>query len=268
MAVIRVHKTKDYTVMSNLHFREKEMTLKAKGLLSLMLSLPDDWNYSIAGLVAICVEKESAIVSTLKELKKFGYLRIDKLMPNETESGRIEYVYNVFERPQGAEIYEIQAAKKQGVENQGLEFQGLENPIQLNTYQSNTYQSNKNEQKEKKERKGKAANSFDLLIENYLESANTSEIDEVRGLLQEWLKVRKAKRAAMTDKAIELNLQKLNELADKSNLSVADYLKEVIMRGWQAFYEIKDYSQGQTSSRSVKGSNNPFLDIAKDEGIF
>lgn len=137
MAVIRVNKTANYTVMSNTHFKEKEMSLKAKGLLSLMLSLPDDWDYSIAGLVAICKENESAINSTLKELKEFGYLEVRKLMPNETESGRIEYIYDIYEQP-----HEKQAIKKQGVENQGVVFQGVENPLQLNTKQSITKQSN------------------------------------------------------------------------------------------------------------------------------
>lgn len=92
MSVIRVEKTKNYTVMSNYHFKEKEMTLKAKGLLSLMLSLPDNWNYSIAGLVAICKENETAIKSALKELQNFGYVRIDKIMPNKTESGEVMYL--------------------------------------------------------------------------------------------------------------------------------------------------------------------------------
>ena len=58
MSVFRINKTKNYTVMSNHHLREKKMSLKAKGLLSMMLSLPDDWNYSIAGLVSICKENE------------------------------------------------------------------------------------------------------------------------------------------------------------------------------------------------------------------
>ena len=124
--IFRINKTTDYSVISNRHLREKEMSLKAKGLLSVMLGLPDDWKYSINGLVAICKEEESAINSTLKELKIFGYLRVDKLMPNETKSGRIEYIYNIFESPQ------LQVQKKQGLENQGLEFQGLENQGQLN----------------------------------------------------------------------------------------------------------------------------------------
>lgn len=132
MAVIRVNKTVDYTVMSNAHFKEKEMSLKAKGLLSLMLSLPDNWDYSIAGLCAICVEKESAVKSTLDELRKFGYLRITKKYPNETESGRIEYIYDIFETPQN-QVVEKQEEEKQGIENQRVVNQGIENQGQLNT---------------------------------------------------------------------------------------------------------------------------------------
>lgn len=149
MAVIRVNKTRDFTVMSNAHFKERDMSLKAKGLLSLMLSLPDEWDYSIGGLVAICKENEAAVKSTLAELKKLGYLSIKKMMPNETETGRIEYVYNIFEHPQKQE------GEKQGVENQplenlplekqGVEIQAVENPTQLNTNTFNTNQSKTNE---------------------------------------------------------------------------------------------------------------------------
>lgn len=149
MAVIRVNKTKDFTVMSNAHFKERGMSLKAKGLLSLMLSLPDEWDYSIGGLVAICKENEAAVKSTLAELKKLGYLSITKRLPNETASGRIEYVYNIFEHPQKQE------GEKQGVENQpleiqplekqGVEKQAVENPTQLNTNTLTTNQSNTDE---------------------------------------------------------------------------------------------------------------------------
>jgi uncharacterized phage protein (TIGR02220 family) len=138
MAVMRVHKTKDYTVMSNTHFREREMSLKAKGLLSLMFSLPDTWDYSVAGLVAICKENETAINSTLKELKKFGYLSVTKLMPDQTKSGRIEYVYDIYETPTERENLPIE---KQGVENQGVVSQAVEKPVQLSTNVSNTKKS-------------------------------------------------------------------------------------------------------------------------------
>lgn len=139
MSIIRIEKTKDYTVMSNYHLREKDMSLKAKGLMSLMLSLPDKWDYSIAGLVAICKENETSIKTALDELKEFGYLEVIKKKPNETESGRFEYEYVLHEQKQDIE--------KQGVENLGLEILGLENQRQLNT--NNKILNNKENIKEK-----------------------------------------------------------------------------------------------------------------------
>lgn len=142
MAVFRVNKTDDYTVMSNQHLKDGGLSLKAKGLLSLMLSLPDDWDYTIAGLCSICVENESAVKSTLKELKEHGYLRVDKIMPGESASGRIEYVYNVFEQACKKQEVEKQALEKQGVEILPVEIQSVENPGQLNTKELNTKESN------------------------------------------------------------------------------------------------------------------------------
>lgn len=99
MATFKVHKRSDYTVLSNTPIREKNMSLKAKGLLWLMLSLPEDWDYSIPGLCAICKENETAIRSALTELKDFGYLVVEKQYPNQTQSGHIEYIYNIYEEP-------------------------------------------------------------------------------------------------------------------------------------------------------------------------
>lgn len=138
MAVFRIKKTRDYTVMSNYHLKEKTMSLKAKGLLTVLLSLPDEWDYSIDGIVSICKENESAIKTALDELKQYGYLIVKKKMPNETETGRIEYEYNVFEKPQKQEI------EKQGVENQGVVFQVVENQGQLNTNYNSIKELNTN----------------------------------------------------------------------------------------------------------------------------
>ena len=137
MAVIRVNKTRNYTVMSNFHLKDVRLSLKAKGLLSTMLSLSDEWNYSIAGLVSISKENETAIKSTLNELKRYGYLVVTKKMPNETKSGRIEYEYDIYEQP-----LEKQTQEKQGIENISVEKQGVENQGQLNTNVSNTDISN------------------------------------------------------------------------------------------------------------------------------
>lgn len=146
--IFRVNKTSDYVVMSNRHFREKQMSLKAKGLLSEMLSLPDDWDYSIAGLAAINKESVTSIKSALAELQDFGYLIIEKVYPDKSSSGRIEYVYNVYEYPQNQVVdnqpIEKQEIEKQGVENQPLETQSVENQSVENRMQYNNKKQNIN----------------------------------------------------------------------------------------------------------------------------
>ena len=143
MAIIRMNKSSDYTVMSNTHLKEKNMSLKAKGLLSLMLSLRDDWEYSVDGLVSICKESEVAVKSALNELKKFNYLKVTKLLPNQTETGRIEYIYDIFEKPQ--QDIEKQEVENLGVEILDAEIQALENQGQLNTKELNTKELNTKE---------------------------------------------------------------------------------------------------------------------------
>lgn len=249
VAVIRVHKTKDYTVMSNAHFREKKMSLKAKGLLSQMMSLPDDWDYSIMGLTTLSKDGKDSVMSALNELEKFGYLKRTRLTD---EHGRFAgYDYDIFEQPQGEKPY---------AENPNTEKPNAENPRQLNTNQSITKQSNTNVIEIKKESK---KGSFDQLINDFVLTLDVSDREAVESLLKDWLKVRKAKRAAMTDKAIELNLRKLKELASESHMTIENYLEAVIMRGWQAFYPIKEYS----TAKPAAASNNPFLEIAKEEGL-
>ena len=75
MAVFRIEKTRDYTVMANHHLRNKALSLKAKGLLSLMLSLPEDWDYTLAGLSYINREKIDAIRAAVRELERAGYIQ-------------------------------------------------------------------------------------------------------------------------------------------------------------------------------------------------
>lgn len=98
MSVFRIHKTKNYTVMSNVHLRDRRLSLKAKGLMSLMLSLPDDWRYSIKGLSSLCSSGESAVKTGLDELSELGYVRITKQYPSDGNS-KITYSYDVFEDP-------------------------------------------------------------------------------------------------------------------------------------------------------------------------
>ena len=95
MAVFRVEKTKDFTVMSNHHLRNTELSLKAKGLLSLMLSLPEDWDYTTKGLAHICRDGVDSITTALKELERHGYLTRQRLRNENGQLGDIEYCRTV-----------------------------------------------------------------------------------------------------------------------------------------------------------------------------
>ena len=260
MAVIRVHKTEDYTVMSNTHFREKNMSLKAMGLLSLMLSLPDDWDYSIMGLTALSKDGKDSVMSALNELEQFGYLKRSCL---NDECGRFAgYDYDIYEQPQAAgtdksteEPYaEKPYAENPNTEKPHAENPHAENPRQLNTNIPNTKQSNTN----KKERK---ADSFDAILDKYIEeNIPLNDRQSIRDLLGEWLKVRKAKRAAMTNRAVTLNLNRLKEYANKSSMSIAQYLEAVIMRGWQAFFVIRDWNSAYSAVRKTSEATSGALE--------
>lgn len=97
MAKFTIEKNKNYTIMSNYHLQDKNLSYKAKGLLSFMLSLPEDWDYSINGLVAISKEGVKAIKNILQELQKYGYLVIKK---KQNEIGQFEYDYLIYEYPE------------------------------------------------------------------------------------------------------------------------------------------------------------------------
>ena len=98
MAVFRIERTRDYTVMSNHHLRNHDLSLKAKGLLSMMLSLPDDWNYTTRGLAKICKEGVDAIGNALRELETAGYIVRHQLRDQQGRISDTEYV--IYEQPQ------------------------------------------------------------------------------------------------------------------------------------------------------------------------
>ena len=134
MAVFRVERNTGYTVMSNHHLRNKELTLKAKGLLSQMLSLPEDWDYTLAGLSHINREKIDAIREAVKELEKAGYIVRSR---ERDEKGRLRGAdYVIYEQPQpptsDLPTLENPTLDNPTLEKPTLEKPTLENPTQLN----------------------------------------------------------------------------------------------------------------------------------------
>ena len=132
MAVFRVEKNKGYTVMSNHHLRNKELSLKAKGLLSQMLSLPEDWDYTLAGLSLINREKIDAIREAVRELENAGYIQRSR---ERDEKGRLRgTTYVIYEQPPKLDLPTLEkpTLEKPTLEKPMLEKPTLENPTQLN----------------------------------------------------------------------------------------------------------------------------------------
>lgn len=142
MAVFRIEKTRDYTVMSNYHLRDISLSLKAKGLLSLMLSLPENWDYTMKGLARICKDGIDSISGGIRELEAHGYLIRERVRGANGQLGSIEYT--ILEQPkppapmQGAPILEnpIQAVPTLDTPMQG-------EPAQLNIDKSSNQISKK-----------------------------------------------------------------------------------------------------------------------------
>ncbi len=141
MAVFRVEKTKDFTIMSNHHLRNPKLSLKAKGLLSLMLSLPEDWDYTTKGLAQICKEGVDSIGTALKELERYGYLTRRRLRCENGQLGDIEYT--IHETP--AETSRESSSPKR--ENPGQVNPGQAKPEQEKPEQEKPAQLNTNIQK-------------------------------------------------------------------------------------------------------------------------
>ena len=132
MAVFRIERTRDYTVMSNHHLRDTNLSLKAKGLLSMMLSLPEDWNYTTRGLAKICKEGVDAIGAALRELERAGYIVRHQLRGKNGRISDTEYV--IYEKPQPDTV-------SPDTENPDMVKPDTEKPAELNIEKSNTQKS-------------------------------------------------------------------------------------------------------------------------------
>ena len=243
MATFRVNKTSDYTVISNYHLREKGMSLKAKGLLTLMLSLPENWDYSISGLASICAENETAIKTGLNELKKFGYLRISKIFPNKKRGNKkIEYVYEIFEKPlkedkkqkeqkTEEQTLESQVVENQGVENLPLESQAVENQGQLSTKELNTNKLNTKEVSTKEYTYVK--NEFSRVCEeiknNWIKIAHEYKLSGTQ------LKITEKRKRVINNLLKEYSLEEVIQSMEKIHTS--SFLQGNNKTGWQIAFD-------------------------------
>ena len=156
MPVFRVEKNSNYTTMCNYHLRDQGLSLKGKGLLSMLLSLPDTWNYSVRGLSSLTPDGVAGVLTALKELERLGYLERNQQRESNGRMGRAEYV--IYEMPRKKPCSESPCTEKPYTVNPDTDTPVTENPAQLSTNRTSTETINKREKKEIQHRYGSYEN--------------------------------------------------------------------------------------------------------------
>ena len=205
MSVFRINKTQNYTVMSNHHFKEKKMSLKAKGLLSLMLSLPDDWDYSISGLATLSKDGKDSIMSALGELEKFGYLTRKRTTNEKGQFAGVEY--NIFEIPQPKNPI----SENSNSENENAEKPNSENRAQLNT------------------------NLTNHLINELYNKLSTKDA-ELLELYQQYIQVRENMKSPLNETSLEKLITRAKRLSNDNIRIEKVLLESAIINNWKNVY--------------------------------
>jgi hypothetical protein len=207
MSVFRVHKTENYSIIANFHFKEKGLSLKAKGLLSLMLSLPDTWQYSISGLTKLSKDGKDSVMSALAELEDFGYLKRTRLTNSKGQFSGVQY--DIFEEPQPKEP----VADNQNEENTNKGKSNAEEPDQLNTILINH------------------------LKDKVFELLSTNERDaELIALYQEYIEMRDKISSPLTELGLAKLIDRTKRLSN-GNIRVEKVLLETaIINSWKNTY--------------------------------
>ena len=229
MAVFRVEKTKDYTVMSNYHLRDKNLSLKAKGLLSWMLSNTEGWDYSVAGIVEVMKENRDAINSALAELEDYGYLTRRKIRDSGKFDG-MEYL-----------ITEIPFT-----ENPSTDNPITENPQQINTNKTSTNKRNplptvKGDQAPSAEKKS-----------SYAEILSVDDNKYVREALEKFLHYCRGKNYTPKVTTVEEFAKVLRDNAGEDPVVAMAIVEQSIDNGWKALYPLKKYRQQKRATAVSK----------------
>ena len=239
MSVIRTIKNENYTTMCNTHLRDKNLSLKAKGLLSMMLSLPDKWHYSVKGLEGICKENKNTINSILNELEDNNYLVRRRRYCN----GKIrEWEYIIFENNENHDE-ELLHPKNEDIENEDIEIQDIENRDAYKiTKELSTNRLNTNEYKEKNIKK----ESVNSVIAEYTESK------ELQDALHGFVEMRNKARKPLTARAMKLSLNELDKLAVDDVTKIA-IVNQSIMHNWLTFYKLQNNNGPKQLTRKEMG---------------
>ena len=229
--VIRVEKNREYVVLSNKFLRNKQMSLKAKGLLALCLSLPEDWDYSMNGLVAITKESITAIRNTMRELEELGYMSVNKL---KNDKGQFRYEYIIREEPEGQKP----STDNLQIEELNTDKLDVDNDIQQST--------NKQIIKEKVFNK-------DLYIKEHASAAIWSPLND-------YLEMRKEIGVELTERGLKLLLSRLEKLSNNNITMQRLMLENATMNKWKNIYKPKD-EEIEAASQALVNELKSFYNI-------
>lgn len=265
MGIFRVEKTKNYTTMSNRHFQDKRLSYKAKGLLSLMLSLPEEWDYSVQGLMKLSRDGKDSVMSGINELEDCGYLIRTQ---EKDESGRfIGYNYSVYEHP----FSENPSSGKPLEENPTTVNPPQLNNNKLNTNELKTEASNNCLIKETHKRKngGKPENrNIEDVFEEFIEDRFSSVVDSsaLHEAVNEFVEHRASMKKKLTPTALKLNLDKAYRLAEGDYDRTCELILNAVANGWQGIYDDSSYSRRSSSSQFSQGRTmSPDLRFSNDD---
>ena len=229
MSVIRIHKTNNFTVMSNHHFKEKKLSLKAKGLLSLMLSLPDDWDYNVSGLVKLSKDGKDSVMSALQELEKFGYLTRRQLFNAKGQFSGVEY--NIYEQPQAENtITEKPISDKQKAANQDAG-----KPQQLNTNQLNTENNKDIKISSTKQTAISESELYEILVE-----IDDIDLAELYRAYTEW---RATTEAPLTKQGLQMLIKRCERLSGFDTAIQKAMVETSLIQGWKNVFSPKAEEQ-------------------------
>ena len=235
MSVVRVHKNANFTIMSNHHFKEKKMSLKAKGLLSLMLSLPEDWNYSISGLVTLSKDGKDSVMSALGELETFGYLERTRLVNSKGQFSGIEY--NIYEEPQTKNPVEDNPI----LDNPILGYTNAENPPQLNTNKLNT---NNNKIIKESNTKG----DIDIFEDILKDIVNV----ELRNLYVDYIEMRRINNKPLTKRGLKMLITRCERLSGLNIREQKQMLEAAIINNWNSVYILNEIKEEREDTKQRK----------------
>ena len=212
------------------------MSLKSKGLLSLMLSLPDDWNYSIAGLVSLSKDGKDSVMAALAELEKFGYLTRLRTTNSKGQFSGVEY--NIFEEPQK----DIPVAEKQNSDNQNAENSNSEKPPQLNT-KFIKHLDNK---------KLKELNTKDKYIEDCELVLNDIKDQDLKKLYMDYVDMRKNMGAPISIRGLVMLINRCERISGMSIEKQKRLLEMAIINNWKNVYQPKEDEVKNEALRELK----------------